>query len=122
MPLIHPRISFKEPKKVIEEMLALKARRFRGLVDRREFLLQWHELRIDLEATQAYEEFRQAVIARSGGRCERIVKGERCKRKGKHVHHKKQMSYHPELALTVSNGEHVCVQCHQASHKHKIRS
>lgn len=113
MPLIHPRISVHSGPEVVKKLVELHARRHRGGIGRQAFLARWHELRLDLEGTPEYQEFREKVIARAGGVCERCNK-----RRGRDVHHRKQMSYYPALALDVENGEYVCRPCHKASPRH----
>lgn len=46
---------------------------------------------------------------------------ERCQRNGRlepatHVHHVKERSIHPELALELSNLESLCTSCHSSHH------
>lgn len=49
---------------------------------------------------------------------------ERCRakgkyRRGKNVHHKKYLRLYPELALTLSNLENLCDECHYEEHHKK---
>lgn len=52
---------------------------------------------------------------------------QRCKRAGRHspsemVHHKKEVRYYPELALTLANVECLCNSCHNKEHPEKLGS
>ena len=70
---------------------------------------------------------RQQALARDNHECQQ------CKREGKvhvdsvkvtgerksiqlNVHHKKEIEYHPELALELDNLETVCLRCHNRIH------
>jgi len=65
-----------------------------------------------------WEHVRQEVLSEQHYECKR------CKDKGKYskavtVHHKHYLRKHPELALTKSNLEAICGDCHfEEHHKH----
>ena len=70
--------------------------------------------------TQEWERKRREILKRDHNACQE------CKRKGKYrkadtVHHKKHLKDWPELALTDSNLESLCRDCHEEIHpeRHK---
>jgi 5-methylcytosine-specific restriction endonuclease McrA len=96
---------------VIAQMKSLLMRRKVGKMTRCVFLDAWRRLRIELNATPEYQQFRLAVLVRDGYRCVD------CGSISRTVHHSRRVALHPDLALEPSNGEVICTKCHKAKHK-----
>lgn len=63
---------------------------------------------------------RKEILLRDNNECQK------CKRRGGYskaetVHHKKHLKDFPELALTDSNLESLCGQCHNEEHPEKLQ-
>lgn len=58
----------------------------------------------------------EAVLGRSGGNCEAMVKGARCTMRAEHLHHRQLRSQGG--GHTVENLVYVCHRCHDWVHKH----
>lgn len=63
-----------------------------------------------------WRKLRQQALKRDNYECQT------CKRDGKYakaqnVHHLKEVKQHPELALTLSNLECICITCHNKEHE-----
>lgn len=110
MPLIQTGISTRKAKAIIDDMNVLLAERRVHKITRGMFLRRYGTLRYELEETFEYKAFHLGVTLRSKGICER------CGKVARHVHHKVRIAMNPDLACEISNGEHLCKPCHQASH------
>lgn len=109
--LIQPCMSQQESASVvIAEMQRIRGLRFKQKISRTAFLVHWRRLRERLSATPEYQEFRQEVIERDGGKC---VK---CRASTRIVHHRRRVAMAPHLALSVRNGELRCDDCHADKH------
>jgi hypothetical protein len=97
---------------IIKAMKQLLASRRFGFLSRRQFMLRWDKLRKALFLTPEYQAFRAEVIKRAGGMCQMCTK-----RTADHVHHPVQVSYAPERALDLTNGQAACVGCHEQHHR-----
>ena len=72
--------------------------------------------------TQIDDKESNTVRKRSGGRCEAVVSGERCRRKAFHVHHLMGgwgVRGRGDSAL-AKNKLHLCEFCHRRVHQHVL--
>jgi len=118
MAVIHPRIRPQARKRrpprpalnILRSMSNLRIQRRDREISRKDFLRKWGIFRNELRRTPEYLKFREAVIERAGGVCER------CGLDANTVHHKRQVSWTPQHALDPKHGELVCKECHAVEH------
>jgi len=79
----------------------------------KDFFGIWNILRDQLYRTPEYQSFLKEVRMRSAYLCT----GNRCSRKGRHVHHIVRVYEDPSKAVDISNGTFLCVSCHRKEHK-----
>jgi len=94
--------------KLIRRMKRLKTRPLVSI----EFFKKWKQVRLDLYKTPEYQSFLVEVRTRAMFFCER-----RCGKKGRHVHHKVRVYDNPDLVVSASNGEFLCIACHNKEHR-----
>lgn len=109
---IRSRITVAE--QTVREMEHLLMRRKYAKITRVKFLAEWGQLRARLSKTNEYKRLRQAVIARSRGKC--MTAG--CGRRGEVMHHLEPVAMNPRRALDKKNVAWLCSWCHAAIHPH----
>ena len=84
------------------------------------YILKLNDIR-DFYKTYVWKKFRNAEMKKKKYRCEK------CWKKGYYhratvLHHKKHLRDYPELALTESNMEALCEQCHIEEHPEEFKT
>lgn len=92
---------------VIRDMERLLAKRYRGIISRRVFLVAWAKKRVALRITPDYQRLIEQVRHEARGMCERCHE-----RPGDHMHHLTPVAFVPRRALDRRNVKWVCLVCH----------
>lgn len=100
-------------RKVIVYLLSVAAA---GFISRR--FCVGEKMNDDFYASEKWKRKRAVILRRDGYMCQRCKKYGRI-RPATIVHHIKELEDFPELALTNSNLESVCLACHNALHPEK---
>jgi len=87
--------------------------------DTRNYVLSFEDIR-QFYKSYKWKSFRAAVMRRKKYRCEKCWAKGKYKR-AKVLHHIKHLREYPELALTESNMQALCKDCHREEHPEEYR-
>lgn len=85
----------------------------------RDYILQFSDIR-EFYKTYTWKKFRNEQMRKKKYRCEECWK-KGYYRKATVLHHIKHLREYPELALTESNMEALCEECHKEAHPEEFK-